>query len=371
MTIADAKNTVILAGKKLVETGLIARTWGNVSCRISESHFVITPSGRGYLSLTPDDIVEVAISDCSYTGDVKPSSEKGVHALIYKLHPEINFVIHTHQDNASAISALPLNSIKVSESFPSLHGEVVCAAYGLPGTKKLRRNVEKALVSSKGNAVIMKNHGALCFGPDYEETFKTAHELELACERVIQEQFYNISNQHSTDMTEISEYALSKITGRQVVVNKTTSPIPMDSERGAGKLSEIHSEIYKNSNNINYILHSQTPATLAVSCAGIKLQPLLDDFAQIAGISVDNVEINPYRISAALKGSSAVLIRNNGALCCGLSRSDAEALSMVLEKNCKAYISAALFGKIKPINRLECRLMRFVYQKKYSKLKTK
>lgn len=145
----------------------------------------------------------------------------------------------------------------------------------------------------------------------------------------------------------------------------------MDSERGAGKLSEIHSEIYKNSNNINYILHSQTPATLAVSCAGIKLQPLLDDFAQIAGISVDNVEINPYRISAALKGSSAVLIRNNGALCCGLSRSDAEALSMVLEKNCKAYISAALFGKIKPINRLECRLMRFVYQKKYSKLKTK
>lgn len=371
MTISDAKNTVILAGKKLVETGLIARTWGNVSCRISESHFAITPSGRDYLSLTPDDIVEVAISDCSYTGDIKPSSEKGIHALVYRLHPEINFVIHTHQDNASAISALPIDSIKVLESFSSLHGEVVCAAYGLPGTKKLRRNVEKALINSKGNAIIMKNHGALCFGPSYEETFKTAHELELACERFILDQFYNISNQHSTDMTEISEYALSKIAGRQVVINKTTSPFSMDSERGASKLSEIHKEIYENNSNINYILHSQTPATLAVSCAGIKLKPLLDDFAQIAGISVDNVEIDPYRISAALKGSSAVFIHNNGALCCGFSKSDAEALSMVLEKNCKAYICAALYGKIKPINPFECRLMRFVYQKKYSKLKNK
>jgi len=372
MTIADAKNTVVLAGKKLVEAGLIARTWGNVSCRISESHFVITPSGRDYLSLTPEDIVEVAISDCSYTGDVKPSSEKGVHALVYKLHPEMNFVIHTHQDNASAISAAPVDSIKVSEeSFPSLHGEVLCAAYGLPGTKKLRRNVEKALISSKGNAVIMKNHGALCFGPDYEEAFKTSHELEMACELVIKEQFYSISNQSCADMIDISEYALSKMTGRQVVVNKTISPIPMDSERGAEKHSEIHKEIYNSNTEINHILHSKSLATLAVSCAGIRPKPLLDDFAQIAGVGVDNVDIDPYKILSALKGSSAVLIRNNGALCCGSSRSDAEALSMVLEKNCMAYISAALYGKIKPINRLECHLMRFVYKKKYSKLKTK
>ena len=46
MTLHEAKETVVLAGKKLVESGLIARTWGNVSCRISDSHFVITPSGR-------------------------------------------------------------------------------------------------------------------------------------------------------------------------------------------------------------------------------------------------------------------------------------------------------------------------------------
>lgn len=74
--IEEAKKLVVEAGKKLIETGLIARTWGNVSARISETQFVITPSGRAYETLTPDDIVVVNIEDCSYDGDIKPSSEK-------------------------------------------------------------------------------------------------------------------------------------------------------------------------------------------------------------------------------------------------------------------------------------------------------
>ena len=63
MDIMEAKLAVIEAGKKLVETGLIARTWGNVSCRISDTEFVITPSGRSYENLTPDEIVTVSIED--------------------------------------------------------------------------------------------------------------------------------------------------------------------------------------------------------------------------------------------------------------------------------------------------------------------
>ena len=93
MDLMQAKLDVIRAGKLLCERGLIQRTWGNVSCRIDENTFVITPSGRDYQSLTPDDIVLVKIEDLSYEGDVKPSSEKGVHAACYKLRSNVNFVI--------------------------------------------------------------------------------------------------------------------------------------------------------------------------------------------------------------------------------------------------------------------------------------
>ena len=102
-TLEEGKKAVIEAGHRLLETGLIARTWGNVSARISDTQFVITPSGRAYDTLTPDDIVVVNINDCSYEGDVKPSSEKGIHADAYALRSDVNFVIHTHQVNASVV----------------------------------------------------------------------------------------------------------------------------------------------------------------------------------------------------------------------------------------------------------------------------
>ena len=42
----EAVRLVIEAGHRLCEAGLITRTWGNISARISDTQFVITPSGR-------------------------------------------------------------------------------------------------------------------------------------------------------------------------------------------------------------------------------------------------------------------------------------------------------------------------------------
>ncbi len=75
----EGKKAVIEAGHRLLETGLIARTWGNVSARISDTQFVITPSGRTYDTLTPDDIVVVNIDYCNYEVENKPSREKVIH----------------------------------------------------------------------------------------------------------------------------------------------------------------------------------------------------------------------------------------------------------------------------------------------------
>ena len=395
MTVQVAKETVVLAGKRLVESGLIARTWGNVSCRISNTHFVITPSGRDYLSLTPEEIVTVAISDCSYSGDIKPSSEKGVHAEVYKLHPEVNFVIHTHQDHASAVSVISMDSIQVSEDFHFLQGKIICAGYGLPGTKKLRLEVAKALARSKGNAVIMKNHGALCFGANYEDTFLVAQQLEKACERFIQDKYLASLGITPTDPIKSGCLALSQITKKPIVTvgnnplvcesertehgfrlytPNDTFEIPLDPSNTAFSPDEtllleflIHNKIYKSHFNINNILHTSTPGIMAVSCAGRKTRPLLDDFAQIAGTSVKTAKMEASKISAGLKHSTAVLLHRNGALSCGSSKGDAQAVSMVTEKNCNALICAALFGKIKYIKHFECMLMRFVYLAKYSK----
>ena len=141
MEIQKAKEQVILAGKMLIEKGLIARTWGNVSCRINQDQFVITPSGKAYESLTPDDIVLVNIKDLSYEGDVKPSSEKGIHMEVYKHLPDINFVIHTHQVNASVVSTLGVDTVPLSSKHSAIGSCIPIAGYALPGTKSLGKTL--------------------------------------------------------------------------------------------------------------------------------------------------------------------------------------------------------------------------------------
>ena len=57
MELETAREQIIAAGRELVRTELVARTWGNVSARLSATEFAITPSGKAYENIRPEDIV--------------------------------------------------------------------------------------------------------------------------------------------------------------------------------------------------------------------------------------------------------------------------------------------------------------------------
>ena len=393
MDVKEIKDLIIKAGHKLIETGLIVRTWGNISCRVDNDYFAVTPRGRSYLTLTPDEIVIVKIKDCSYDGDIEPSSERGIHAEVYKSYPHINFLIHTHQEYASIISAADISEINLKdEHFHPYFGEqIICADYALPGTKKLRKNVKDALSRSESKAVIMKNHGALCLGKDYNEAFSVAFELEKACLDYILKRYYQLSGKKQCNMDELCEFALSlnydKKKGDGPYIEYANSERTKEgfilynaNECEGNKYNKtdlnmsrgvtIHKEIYNRYKNINNIIFKSTPEIKAICKYGIRLRPLLDDFAQIAGCYIHNEDENTITIAKAkaLRKSSVVLLKGGTALCCGKTKEDALAAGMITEKNCKAYIGASLFGKIKPIKYFECLAMRSNYLKKYSKL---
>ncbi len=283
-SIEEAKKYVIEAGHRLLENGLVARTWGNISARISADEFVITPSGRGYEDLTPEDLVVVKVADASYTGNIKPSSEKILHAACYRLRPETGFIIHTHQFYASAISV----SGKDFSFAPN-------AAYGLPGTKKLAKTVSAAVAAHPGDkSFLMQRHGAVVLGADFDEAFRLAEELEENSRAVF-------------------DAAVPSVASSEKLFE------------GVGPQTRCF-----------YLcrdLFGEIPA-------------YLDDFAQLLGRSVNG---------------------KNGMenICTG---EDAEAERMILEKNC----ASLLYGstcKAKPMGALDAGLQRYIYLKKYSKLK--
>lgn len=402
MDIMQAKETVIRAGKELIAAGLIARTWGNISCRISEKQFVITPSGRAYETLTPEEIVLVNIEDLEYEGEIKPSSEKGIHAACYKLRPEVNFVIHTHQVNASIVSALGMDINNVEGENAQVVGtNLPIASYGLPGTKKLRKGVIDAITRSDAKAAVMAHHGAVCMGVDYDDAFNVAQKVEDICEQYVMDKYTSLTGKVADNLTAINDYVVEKFVKKPStapefpackserdgsvfnisLVDGDGAITRIDIETGniiAGDASnesiELHRAVYKKRADVNFISHSKDPYTVACSKMGKTMRPLIDDFAQIVGVTVKSAKYDPNnslqtskKVVKKLKGRNAVLLENNGALCVAGSEYDAGAIEFITNKGAKIQISAQMFEKVEPINPLETRIMRLVYKLKYSK----
>ncbi|MCL1952242.1 MAG: class II aldolase/adducin family protein [Oscillospiraceae bacterium] len=409
MDILEAKLAVIAAGKRLVETGLIARTWGNVSARVDESSFVITPSGKAYEGLAPEDIVQVQIKSLRYEGNVKPSSEKGIHAKAYALRPDVNFVVHTHQHNASiaAVMGKPIEGGAVRWWADILGETVPVAAYGLPGTGKLMNGVVKALREHPGSrAFLMAHHGALCLGRDANEAFRVADALEQACLAFLKARLLTFAG----DVAETLDGIHSLVARRREELNpRENAPLlaayssfrsgdafcmspegaggptidvalptgkPFGEHVEAPETLELHRAIYRGDKKINAIVHSRKPDVLRASKAGGKLLPYLDDFAQIAGVNLRLRRFDPAdkagsikRIQKGLKFRSAVLLEGNGALCLGQCVDEARAVETVTDKNCAASLSADLFERVRRIGAVDAAIMRVVYVMKYSKKK--
>ena len=186
--IIELKEQVLKGGIRLLEQGLVARTWGNISIRVDEEFMLITPSGRPYEELTVEDIVLVNYFTSKYEGNVKPSSEKELHCEIYRTRKEIHAVIHTHQMNASTVAAARREVPPVLDDMAQIIGPTVrVAPYALPSTKKITKKTVKALKGRK--AALMANHGAVCVGRDLEEAFVVCQVLEKACKAFIEAEF--------------------------------------------------------------------------------------------------------------------------------------------------------------------------------------
>lgn len=402
MDILEAKSEVVKAGLELVKSGLIARTWGNVSCRVDDEYFVITPSGRSYESLTPDDIVLVKIEDCSYESEIKPSSEKGIHAMAYKLRSDVNFVIHTHQKNASAVSFLGYDINMVPEESRAVIGsDIPVASYGLPGTGKLRKGVTAAIERSDSKAIVMAHHGALCMGTDYDDAFKVAAELEKVCEKFLLARLEAVSGKISDNIAAVAEHVAevsegakkqamifdaytSERDGDCVVMNPADGGEAVRIDLSTGietekcekypESAELHRAIYNAREDINCVIHSKKPEILSASKMGGTFKPLLDDFAQLVGVTLKTGEYNPAnsmktakKVVRKLKGRNAVMLKDNGAICAAGNMYDAEAVEMVLEKELRTDAAAKMIGGAKYINPVEALLMRVIYKTKYSK----
>ena len=183
----DQRNQIIEYSLKLNSTNLSPLRSGNISLRSKEKDtdgYLITPSGKKYETLKPEDIVFMGLNEEEENNDSanKPSSEWRFHRDIYVNKKDAQAIVHAHSPHATAVSSH-------GKPIPPFHymialagGEdIKCAEYATFGTEELSINVIKALENR--SACLMSNHGQVEFGKKLEQAFDLAHEVENICHK--------------------------------------------------------------------------------------------------------------------------------------------------------------------------------------------
>ena len=188
----ELKKEVIKYAQKLNSTNLSPLRSGNVSVRATQDGvegFLLTPSGKRYETLIPEDIVFLALKEKYdnlklFNTGLNPSSEWRFHQDIYLKKIEAKAIVHAHSPHATAVSSHG-KPIPAFHYMVALAGgdDIKCAEYATFGTDELSINILKALEKRKG--CLMSNHGQVAFGTNLKQAFELAEEVENICHQYI------------------------------------------------------------------------------------------------------------------------------------------------------------------------------------------
>jgi L-fuculose-phosphate aldolase len=152
----------------------VAANDGNISIRLDAGRILATPTGVCKGMMQPDDLIIVDMQGNKISGRAERTSEIGMHLKVYELRPDIKAVVHAHPPVATgfATAGRSLNLGLLPEVVIGL-GCVPLAGYGLPGTPELTEPMLPLI--PKYDALLMANHGAVCYG---EDVFKAYFRME-------------------------------------------------------------------------------------------------------------------------------------------------------------------------------------------------
>lgn len=174
---SEERQKVAALMSRLYSCRLTTTSGGNISLRLTDNMFCITPSKLDKANLTGELIAVVSMDGENLTKHLPLSIESEMHRRALLARPDIAAVVHAHPCFASAFTAMkrPINTRLLAESW-FLLGEPSFAPYARMGTPALAEAVSACLASS--DVVLMENHGVLTVGKTLIEAFDLIEVLE-------------------------------------------------------------------------------------------------------------------------------------------------------------------------------------------------
>jgi L-fuculose-phosphate aldolase len=170
---------IIRVMQLVTDQGLACSSDGNISVRLGENRYLITPSGLHKMSLREEDLVVIDGDGKVVEGKpgLRPTSEVPMHMEAFRQRPDANAVLHAHPPCATAltIAEIPFPMDLIPEALIGL-GSVPVAPYATPGTEELAHSIRGLLQNT--NSVLLSHHGSLTVGRTLEEALVALERME-------------------------------------------------------------------------------------------------------------------------------------------------------------------------------------------------
>lgn len=159
----------------------------HISVRVpGEESFLINPYGMMYEEITASCLIKVDLAGNILSRPDFGSLDYGInkagyviHSAVHEARPEVGCVIHTHSWASMAVSALDCGLLPITQTAMRFLKIGYHEYEGVVLDEREKESLVRDL--GQGEALILRNHGALVVGRTPGECFNWTHRLELSC----------------------------------------------------------------------------------------------------------------------------------------------------------------------------------------------
>jgi len=167
-------------GRSLFERGLTPGSSGNISIRLDDGGWLVTPTNASLGFLDPARISRLDKDGRLLSGD-KPTKEIPLHTALYDTRSSARAIVHLHSTHSVAVTMLP--EIDPQAALPPMTpyylmrcGITALVPYYRPGDPAVAEAIRG--LAGRYSSVLLANHGPVVTGDTLEAAVFATEELE-------------------------------------------------------------------------------------------------------------------------------------------------------------------------------------------------
>ena len=174
------RDEICRVGASLFDRGLTAGSSGNISVRLADGGWLMTPTNISLGALDPARLSRLDANGQLMAGDA-PTKEAFLHLSMYGERKDARAVVHLHSSHATAVSILrdvdPNDVLTALTAYYVMRvGRLPLVPYFAPGDPDLAHAVRA--LAGRHHAVLLANHGPVVAGTSLANAQYATEELE-------------------------------------------------------------------------------------------------------------------------------------------------------------------------------------------------